>query len=113
MKTLFIIMSFAFVSVGTSQTTNAPDSSQTQAVPLIERSYKAEGFIDKVRQLMTPKSGESDFQLLVRFFKQNKIEIQQPEAMFLEGKFHMLFIRATQADQDKIEALITKVQDGK
>jgi hypothetical protein len=113
MKTLFIIISLAFVSVGIGQTTNGPGPSQTQSAPLITRTYQIEAFMNNVKHLMPPKNGESDFQLLLRFFKQNEIEIKKPELVFMNHKQHELYVRATQTDQDKIGALIAKVQSGK
>ena len=50
--------------------------------------------------------------MVVRFFKQRHIEIKAPEAVFLNEERGMLFVRATQADQDKIEKLVGGIIQG-
>ena len=113
MKTLFIIVCLALAPVTYSQTTNDTDVPQPQDLPTFNHTYKAEAFIDKVKQLMPLKDDESDYQLIRRYFEQHNIVLHPPEAMFLEGKFHMLFVKATPSDQKKIQALFTKVEGEK
>jgi tetratricopeptide (TPR) repeat protein len=111
MKTLFtIIMSLGLVSVGICDTTNQPaDSSQRPLAGLIQRTYGIESFVSKLKILMPPENGESDYSLVLRYLKQNKIEIQKPGAIFLSDKRHQLYVMAPKADQEKIEALIGKL----
>lgn len=112
MKTLFtIIMSLGLVSVGICDTTNQPvDSSQSSLAGLVTRTYDIGSFVSSLKTQLPPKDGESDYSLVLRYLKQSKIEIQKPGAIFLNDKRHQLFVRASKADQDKIEALIVKLQ---
>ena len=111
MKTLFaIIMSLGLVSVGICDTTNqSADSSQSPLHGLIQHKYAVEVFVTNLKKLTPPKSGESDYSLVLRYLKQNKIEIQKPGAIFLNDRLHQLYVMAPKADQEKIEALIGKL----
>jgi tetratricopeptide (TPR) repeat protein len=112
MKTLFtIIMSLGLVSVGICDTTNQPvDSSQSSLAGLAIRTYDIGLFVSSLKIQMPPEAGESDYSLVLRFLKQNKIKIQKPGVVFLNDKQHQLYVRASKSDQDKIEALIVKLQ---
>src|SRR5208283_5021924 len=107
------IACLALASATYSQTTNDTDVPQPQDLPTFNHTYKAEAFIDKAKKLMPQKEDESDGQLILRTFKQHNIVLHPPEAMFLEGKFHMLFVKATPSDQKKIQALFTEVEGEK
>lgn len=108
MKTLFsIIMILGLVSVGICDTTNQPaDSSQSPPAGLIQRTYAVESFVSSLKTQLPPKDGESDYSLMLRFLKQNKIEIQKPGAIYFNDRRHQLYVSATKADQEKIAALI-------
>ncbi|MGH7953776.1 MAG: tetratricopeptide repeat protein [Limisphaerales bacterium] len=112
MKTLFtIIISLGLVSVGMSDTTNAPaGSSQSQSAGLVQKEYDAGIFVDKLKTKLTPQAGESDYSLVLRYLKQNGVEVQKPEAIFLNERKHQLYVRASKSEQEKIEALIVKLQ---
>jgi tetratricopeptide (TPR) repeat protein len=112
MKTLFtIIMSLGLVSAGICDTTNQPvDSSQSSLAGLVTRTYDIGLLVSSLKIQMPPQTGESDYLLVLRYFKQNKIEIQKPGVVFLNDKRHQLYVRAPKSDQDKIEALIVKLQ---
>ena len=108
MKTLFtIIMSLGLVSVGMSDTTNAPADS---LAGLVQKTYAAGVFVDQLKTQLPPQAGESDYSLVLRYFKQNGIEVQKPAAIFLNGREHQLYVMASKSDQEKIEALIVKLQ---
>jgi phenylpropionate dioxygenase-like ring-hydroxylating dioxygenase large terminal subunit len=108
MKTLFtfaIGFGLALASLGGS-------TNQTTSADLLEmRTYKVstDTFVAHLKHLLPPKAGESDTELLVRFFKQKHVEIKPPESIFLNEKMSLLFARATQADQKKIEHLVTEI----
>jgi tetratricopeptide (TPR) repeat protein len=112
MKTLFtIILSLGLVSVGICDTTNQPtDSSQSPQVALTTRTYDVGSFVSSLKIQMPPESGESDYSLVLRYLKQSKVEIQKPGVIFLNDTRHQLYVRASKANQDKIEALIVKLQ---
>jgi len=82
---------------------------------LLTRSYKIspDAFVQNLKKLAPPKSGESNQQLLVRFFKENHIEILKPAAVFLDEKKERLLVRTTQTDMDQIESLIQKIMNPK
>ena len=111
MKTLFtIIMSLGLVSVGICDSTNqSVDSLQSPLAGLIQRTYAAEPFVSSLKTQLPPKDGESDYSLVLRYLKQNNIEIQKPGAIFLNEERHQLFVMASKDDQEKIEALISKL----
>jgi len=78
---------------------------------LLTRSYKidTETFVKSLKQLAPPKSGESNQDLLVRFFKENRVETQRPTSVYLDEKRNRLFVRATKIEQDKIQTLFEKI----
>src|SRR5665647_1762118 len=112
MKTLFtIIMSLGLVSVGMSDSTNAPaDSSQSQLAGLVQKTYHTGTFVDKLKAQMPPQTGEPDYSLVLRYLKQNGIEIQRPGAIFISDRKQQMYVMASKSDQAKIEALIVKLQ---
>ena len=46
-----------------------------------------------------------------RFFKQNGIEMKSPEAVFLNEKNGMLFVKAAKSHQHKAEQIVMAVQN--
>ena len=85
---------------------------QTQQEQLLTRRYKIdnETFVQNLKHLAGIKEGESNMQMLLRFFKQNGIEIERPATIFWD---HVggLFVRSTEANQNKIEKLVMTIQD--
>ena len=80
--------------------------------PLQTRMYmiKPESFVRNLKQLAPPKSGESNQDLLVRYFKENGIDTQKPRKVVLGEKNDWVFVRAVKREQDeKIEELISKI----
>ncbi|MEI8291611.1 MAG: hypothetical protein WCH99_19255 [Verrucomicrobiota bacterium] len=106
--TLIIGLCLALTSLG--GTTNATTTASGE--PLLMRTYKisADTFVRNLKQLAPSKSGESNQDLLVRFFKDKHIETEKPAAVFLDEKRDRLHVRMTKADQDKVELLIQEVQ---
>jgi hypothetical protein len=114
MKTLLtIIIGLGLASVGFSETTNAVDCSHGTVDHLSTRIYDTTAFFTHLKQQLSPEKGESDQQLVLRYFKQNQIEIAKPEAVFVNDGKHQLYVHTSPADQDKIATLIEKVQNGK
>jgi hypothetical protein len=101
-----LIVGLAFT--GFSGTTNeANNPAQTQPEELLTRGYgiNAETFASNLKHLAGVKEGESNLQMLLRFFKQNGIEIKTPESIFLSEEKSKLFVRATEVHQHKIEQM--------
>ena len=76
------------------------------------RTYTiAAEFEGNLKHLAGTKEGESNQEMLLRFFKESHIEIKPPEAVFLKEEKNLLFVHATSADQDKIERVVIAIQD--
>jgi hypothetical protein len=108
--TLIVGLPFAGFCGTTNETNNA---SQTQSEQLLSRHYKitAETFVSNLKNLAGTKEGESNIQILLRFFKQNRIEIKNPESIFWNERINQLFVRATEVHQHKIEQIVEAIQD--
>src|SRR5580692_3709895 len=98
MKTLLtaIVASLVFGLTAIAEPTN----SQSQIAPqMISRSYKIMPgtFFSSLKQEIVPKDGESNQQLLVRYFEQQHIDLDvQKAAVFVDEKLGRLFVRAPQ-----------------
>lgn len=110
---LILLLGFGLVLPGLSSPTN--ETTTASGEQLVSRVYKmkSDAFVGNLKKLEIPKSGESDQDLLVRFFKDKGIEIQKPAAVFLDEKQGTLFVHTRQADQDQIENLIDKIVNTK
>lgn len=115
-----LIVGLAFT--GFSGTTNETNGAvQTQQEQLLTRHYNftAETFWNNLKDLAGIKEGEDNLQRLRRFFGENGVEMRPPTVTFLDlGPFpkplegqNLLFVRATQADQNKIEKLLMAIQN--
>ena len=112
MKALFtLVIGFGLVCASFGGSTDQATSPEL----LFSRTYKVstDTFVAHLKHLLPPKSGETDTELLVRFFKQKDVEVKPPESVFLNEQMGMLFARATKSDQDKIEKLVEKIVLGK
>ena len=111
MKALFPLI----IAVGLAFTSFGGSTDQTTSPQLFSRVYhvSTNTFVPHLKHLLPPKAGETDTALVVRFFKQKHVEIKPPEAVFLNEEKGMLFVRATQTDQDEIEKLVEKIMVGK
>jgi phenylpropionate dioxygenase-like ring-hydroxylating dioxygenase large terminal subunit len=108
MKALFMfIIGFGLVLTSFGDSTNQT----TSADSLEMRSYKVsvDTFVAHLKHLLPPKAGESDTDLLVRFFQQKHVEIKPPESVFLIEQKGAIFARATKSDQKKIEHLVIEI----
>ena len=95
---------------GTTNETNGVSSAQTEK--LATRTYKiTTEFEGNLKHLAGTKKGESNQEMLLRFFKESHIEIKPPEAVFLNEEKSLLFVRATLVNQDKIERLVMAIQN--
>jgi hypothetical protein len=104
---------FGLAFTGFSGTTNETNASQIQSEQLLSRHYKvtAETFWNNLKDLAGTKEGESDIQTLLRYFKQNGIEIKNPESIFWNEEINQLFVRATKVHQNKIKRLVEAIQN--
>jgi hypothetical protein len=114
MKTLFaiaLIVGMAFTGFcGTTNETNGVSSAQTEK--LAARTYKiTTEFEGNLKHLAGTKKGESNQEMLLRFCKQNGVEIKSPESVFLNEKNGMLFAKATKSHQHKIEQIVVAIQN--
>jgi hypothetical protein len=83
--------------------------------PLVTRVYNidTETFIRNLKQTAPRKTGESNQDLLLRFFKDNRVEIHKPSVLFLDEKEQRLIVRTTEAQKDKINDLIHRIMNPK
>ena len=80
------------------------------------RSYKItpDTFYGSLKHQIVPKDGESDIQLLRRYFQEHHIDLANPKAaVFLNEKLGRLFVRVTPSDQDKVEQLVIHIINSK
>lgn len=92
----------------------AADTSEAQGIPLFSQSYPADPatFVPNLKRLAAPRGGESNQNLLARFFKENNIAIDPPAAVFLDEGGKRLLVRAPQSDKEKVQALVERIQKG-
>jgi hypothetical protein len=70
-----------------------------------------ETFISNLKQLAGAKDGESNLAMLLRFFKQNGVEMKSTESVFLSEEKRMLFVKTTKSHQHKVERLVLAIQN--
>ena len=112
MKTLLTLI----IGFGLALTSFGGSTNQTTSADLLlSRTYKVsvDTFMSHLKHLLPPGPGESDTELLIHFFKQKHIKIKPPKSVFLDEKLNLLFVHATQADQDKIEKFVEEIASGK
>jgi hypothetical protein len=61
-----------------------------------------------LKQIVTPNTGESDQDLLLRYFKEQNIEMRKPAMVYLILDADILVVHATAEDQAKIRSLLSK-----
>ena len=115
LKTFFIavILGAEFILASAGDTTNQPPDVAPQ---MSERTYKiAPGtFYDNLKHLMTPKAGESDLQLLRRFFREHHVDLDKPKSsVFVNDKLGRLFVNVTPEDQNEVERLVAQIVNAK
>lgn len=118
--TTVLVVGLAFIGFcGTANETNS--AAQTKPEQLVSRHYTidAEIFWDNLKHLAGVEEGEDNLQMLRRFFEKNGVEMKPPTVIFLdlgpfpkplEGK-NVLFTRATEANQNKMERIVTAIQN--
>jgi beta-galactosidase beta subunit len=93
--------------------TNHPTDTTTG---MSTRSYKItpDAFYSSLKHQIVPKDGESDIQLLRRYFQEHHIDLVSPKAaVFLNEKLGQLFVRVTPSDQNKVERLVVQIANTK
>jgi len=115
---ILFLAAFCTVSAQTNNAladTNTPSfdsdtNEQYWISPAPIRVYHVSGekFIPHLKQLVTPKTGESDQDLLLRYFKEQHIKMQKPAMVYLILDADILVVHAPGADQAKIESLLSK-----
>jgi hypothetical protein len=115
LKTLIITALIAgLVFTGFCGTISETNSSvQAQQELLFSRSYEitTETFVSSLKHLAGVKEGESNTQMLFRFFKENDVVLEPPESVFLNEEQNKLFVRSTETHQNKIERLVLAIQN--
>jgi hypothetical protein len=94
------------------------DSTNKTAAPATEqmftRSYKisTEKFVRNLHKWApAPIEGESNHDLLVRFFKENNVDITTPSALLLSGDDVTVYVRSSEKILNKIPSLINKIEN--
>jgi len=109
LKTLLTFLfgfALVFPSIGGATNETATASSEH----LVARFYRIEAdtFVRRLKESTPPNSTESNQHLLVRFLKENHVELKKPAFVFLDEKRSILQISTTEADQDRIERLLVQ-----
>ncbi|HEY1716945.1 MAG TPA: hypothetical protein VGH42_01475 [Verrucomicrobiae bacterium] len=114
---IFLIIVFTIIGLaffrGCKKTNEAPNANQLQQEQLFSRSYtiNPETFISNLKNLAGTEGSETDIQMLLRFFKQNGVEMKIGESIFLSEEKNKLFVRATEVHQNKIERVVEAIQN--
>jgi len=67
----------------------------------------------RLKQLAPPKPGELDVELIVRYLKQQNIDIKKTGTLFWHDRRGDLLIRATLIDMGKISTIIDNIRTPK
>lgn len=109
MKTLLTLI----IGIGlfcSSLAVQASDSSA--ATSLITRALHVDSkVLNQVRSLGKAKPDETSQDLLLRYFKTQKLEFKKPAYLKFEDKSGKLTVHATAEDLDKVERLISKLDE--
>ena len=107
--TLFLAGSFTSLQ---AQDTNINSSNQEffEMSPAPTKIYqiKGEKFMPHLKQLIIPKTGESDENLVLRYFKEQHIEMKWTAKLYWIPEPEVLVVHATAEDQAKIKRLLSK-----
>jgi hypothetical protein len=120
MKTLLAIaLSVGLPFAGFCGTTNETNNAaQTQPEQLLTRTYvfahsykiDKETFVKNLTHLAGFKDGESEYYMLLRFFRQNGVAMEEPTRCSWSQNYGLYF-QATQTDLNKIEKLMLAIQN--
>ena len=105
-------MGLAFAGFcGMTNETNGVSSAQTER--LETRVYKIDDktFGKNLKHLAGMKEGESKYQTLLRFFKQNGVEVIKGADSVFWDDTKGLYVRTTLSKQLKIERLVMAIQN--
>jgi hypothetical protein len=102
--TLFLGLLLPSLAGSTNETASA--SSER----LLSRFYRIDPdtFVGNLKKSVSPESGESNQDLLVRLLKENHIQLKKPAAIVLDEKRSVLTVTTTRADHDRIERLLVQ-----
>jgi hypothetical protein len=109
---IFLIVVFVLIGLVFFHGWKTPSAIRTQQEKLSEVVYKIDTktFVNNLKLLAGAKDGESNMELLHRFFNQNDVEMKSPEGLFLDEKTRNLFINATKSHQNKAERIVMAIQ---
>ena len=88
---------------------NAGSSQQANlSPPLYSRHFKinAVTFFENLKHSFPANEGETQTQTFARFLKQNGVELNPPESLFLNDQLGELFVRTSETNLDTIENII-------
>ncbi len=76
--------------------------------PLYSRHFKvnATTFFENLKHSFPANEGETQTQTFIRFLKQNGVELNPPESLFLNDRLGELFVRTSATNLDTIENII-------
>jgi hypothetical protein len=93
------------------------DSAATSAKPppMYTHVYKLDygTFVSHLRQLVPPRVGESNEELLLRFAKEQHIKLPKPSSIVLNEKQGWLKVTMPRAVRAKVDKLVQHVVEGK
>jgi hypothetical protein len=93
---------FSSVDGQTNDTVQVEPSLYTRVYLFTESS------VNRLQLLLPPKTGESNQELLLRYFKTQHVEIEKPATLVFDEKNRRLMIHATHAALNKIEDLLSE-----
>ena len=106
-------LSLALALSGIAGPTNENTKASVQNLHTRQFKVSTDTLMRNVRKLLPPKAGESNHDLLVRFFKEKKVDIQKPATLSLDEKKGVLLVRTSLGDLDKIEDLVAQTTSKK
>lgn len=110
MKTsLTFLLGLSLALSGIASPTNETIKASQQNLHTRQFKVSTDSLVRNVTRLLPPKAGESNHDLLVRFFKENHVNIQKPATLSLDEKKGLLLVRTSLGDLDKIEELVAQI----
>jgi hypothetical protein len=86
----------------------APSQQADLSPPLYSRHFKinAATFFENLKHSFPANEGETQTQTFVRFLKQNGVELNPPESLFVNDATGELFVRSSETNLNTIESVI-------
>jgi len=77
-----------------------PRQADTNSPPIFQRTFKIDlpTVLQNINRTMPSQPGESSYETIVRFIKQNGIEINPPDAIFLNDRLEQLYAHTSQTN---------------